>query len=216
MIAIFVVVFASCASQAGGGKWDPNASSSGLTFEVTRAFKPGSISRVVVFPAMGAEGAGILPGVTGRVTHQLIHQLSNVSAYSIANLDRAGWEKTAADVSRSPEPLVKNALKFAANYDAQAVIYSEVYRYVESDGSSIGANAPASVGIRVWMVNSTTGQMLWRGIFDDSERPLSDNLFELKDKMQSGFKYRSADQILESGMKRVAQVLEQFRVAPKT
>lgn len=183
---------------------------------MTRAFKPGSVNRVIVYPAVSAEGAKLLPGVTDRVTERLIHQMSNASAYSIANLDRPGWEKAAAEIAKNPEPLGKNALRFASKYDAQAVIYSEVYRYQESDGSSMGADSPASVGVRIWMVNATTGQMLWKGIFDDSERPLSDNLFELKDKMRSGFKYRSADQILESGMKKVAQVLEQFRTAPKS
>ena len=213
-IALLALIV-GCAPQSSG-KGDKSARSTGLNYEVTRAFKPGSISRVIVYPAAAAEGVEIPISVTSKVTSKLISQLSNISAYSVANLDRPGWQAAAAEIAKNPAPIAKNALQFASKYDAQAVIYAEVYRYVETNGSSLGADDPASVGVRVWMVNATTGQLLWRGIFDETERPLSANILDFGDKVRSGFAYRSADQIMDGGMKEVAQVLEKFRVAPKS
>ena len=61
--------------------------------------------------------------------------------------------------------------------DADAVLFGTVSRYREREGGEFGARQPAAVGFELQLVSVASGTILWRYAFDQTQRPLSENLF---------------------------------------
>ncbi|MBW1812882.1 MAG: hypothetical protein JRJ39_04170 [Deltaproteobacteria bacterium] len=65
----------------------------------------------------------------------------------------------------------------AANADA--VIVGYLYRFQQRVGSRISADTPASVAFGIHLIDVKTRRQLWEGHFDETQRPLSENLFNI-------------------------------------
>ena len=63
---------------------------------------------------------------------------------------------------------------------ADAVLYGKVFRYREREGSGFSVVRPASVAFALILVRVSDAKVIWRGWFDETQRPLSENVLSLK------------------------------------
>lgn len=61
---------------------------------------------------------------------------------------------------------------------ADDVLCGGVSRFRERVGTSMGARIPASVSFDLELVNVASGEVTWRGRFDETQQALSSNLFK--------------------------------------
>jgi PBP1b-binding outer membrane lipoprotein LpoB len=61
---------------------------------------------------------------------------------------------------------------------ADAVITGRVARFQERVGGEYGSRHPASVAFQLELVETATGNVLWSGAFDQTQQPLTSNLFD--------------------------------------
>ena len=54
-----------------------------------------------------------------------------------------------------------------------------VFRFEERIGSSVGVEHPASVVFDIHLIRLKDGAEVWRGKMDETQRPLSENLFKI-------------------------------------
>ncbi|MGA8181142.1 MAG: hypothetical protein WB792_13860, partial [Desulfobacterales bacterium] len=59
---------------------------------------------------------------------------------------------------------------------ADAVLAGFLYRYQDRVGSEYSVESPASVAFDIHLIRVKDGRVLWGGHFDETQRPLSDNL----------------------------------------
>jgi len=71
------------------------------------------------------------------------------------------------------------AVKTGLSLDVDAVILGYIYRFRQRVGKRYSAELPASVAFGIYLIDVETGRILWRGYFDETQRPLSEDLFEL-------------------------------------
>lgn len=92
---------------------------------------------------------------------------------------------------------------------ADAVMTSRVLRYRERIGEEWGAKSPASVAFVLELWDVKRGDLIWSGRFDETQKPLSENLFALGEVTQRGFKWLKAEELALQGVKKAVGQLHQ-------
>ena len=93
---------------------------------------------------------------------------------------------------------------------ADAVISGRVRRYQERVGEEWGVKRPASVAFVLELWDVKRGDLIWSGQFDESQRPLSENIFALGEFTQRGGKWLTAEELTLEGVKKAVNQLHQI------
>ena len=66
-------------------------------------------------------------------------------------------------------------------------------------------DSPASVAFALYLVEVKTGRRIWRGVFDETQRPLTDNLLQARQSLKMGVKWLSARELARFGVEQVVK-----------
>jgi hypothetical protein len=80
------------------------------------------------------------------------------------------------------------------------VLIGFLFRFEERVGSSIGAEKPASVGFDVHLIRIRDKKMVWQGKFDETQRPLSENLLKIGSFFRRKASWLTAEELSSVGM----------------
>jgi hypothetical protein len=94
--------------------------------------------------------------------------------------------------------------------NAEAVLYTRLFRFVEREGGSYGANKPASVALSIHLIRVSDGSILWRYTFDETQKALTDNILDLDLYRKAGFKWLSATELAAYGIANSVDNLNRF------
>ncbi|OGR07690.1 MAG: hypothetical protein A2511_00600 [Deltaproteobacteria bacterium RIFOXYD12_FULL_50_9] len=125
---------------------------------------------------------------------------------SVTILDEAQHEGLAADLTGDPEILART---IAGKNKADAVLLCTINRFVEREGGSYASAQPASVSFNFRLLGVESGVTLCDGSFDETQHPLSDNLFNIHIAASRGFKWITAQDLLKEG------ILKKFKECPE-
>jgi hypothetical protein len=64
----------------------------------------------------------------------------------------------------------------------------------------MGVDKPASVAFDLHLVRVRDGRVAWTGKFDETQRPLSDNLLKIGTFFKRGAKWLTAEELASAGM----------------
>lgn len=104
-----------------------------------------------------------------------------------------------SDVKASQIRLIQ---EFGKELDADAVLYGIIYRYREREGRQYGVQQPASVAFALYLIRVNDGRVLWQYNFDETQKPLTTNLFKFKLFKEAGGKWVTAKELGEIGLRR--------------
>jgi hypothetical protein len=96
---------------------------------------------------------------------------------------------------------------------ADAVLVGYLYRFQKRIGTEYAVDSPASVAFDLHLIGVKDGRVLWGGHFDETQRPLSDNLFHLGAFLKRKAKWVTAKEMAVSGLE---NMLKTFPVTKKT
>ena len=124
-----------------------------------------------------------------------------------------GWQivgdSEVRDVADSLESMSEPARlrKIGEMAYADAVMVGRVQRYRERVGNELGVKSPASIAFVLDLIDVRRGDVVWSARFDETQRPLSENILGIGDIGQRGIKWLTADQLMQDGVKKsVAQL----------
>jgi hypothetical protein len=89
---------------------------------------------------------------------------------------------------------------------ADAILTGVVRRYSERQGSSTGVKHPASVWI-VLQLRDSDGRELWNGTYEETQAPLSEDMFSLKRAWDRGFRWVTAEELATYGARELVREL---------
>jgi TolB-like protein len=92
---------------------------------------------------------------------------------------------------------------------ADAVVTGRVLRFRERIGDEWGAKSPASVAFVLELWDVKRGDMVWSARFDETQKPLSENIFAIGDISQRGVRWLTAEQLTYDGVKKAVGQLQQ-------
>lgn len=159
-----------------------------------------TVSSIVILPAevllgrasstYGLEGAGLEAG--RLVLNELLVEYA-AGLSSVTVLDDSAMEGKLIDISGSRQALAR---KVGSQSNSDAVLISTMKRFVERDAAE---SRPASVSFDYQLVAVNSGRILCSGVFDQTQQPLSDNIFSLPRALNRKFKWISARELAREG-----------------
>jgi TolB-like protein len=93
---------------------------------------------------------------------------------------------------------------------ADAVMVGRVQRFRERVGDDWGVKSPASVAFVLDLIDVRRGDVIWSARFDETQKPLSENIFGLGDISQRGVRWLNAEQLMMDGVKKAVGQLHQI------
>lgn len=116
------------------------------------------------------------------LTEQLMLMIKEHTAYQPKLVDRASG---LVAEHLSGQKRISSEMDFlvavGTDYGAELILAGYLYRFEERVGNNYAAEAPASVAFSLYLIEVNSKQLLWARHFDETQKPLSDNLFKLSD-----------------------------------
>ena len=105
------------------------------------------------------------------------------------------------------------AIETGRSLHADAVLQGFLYRYQDRIGTEYSVDLPASVAFDIHLVRVKDGRILWSGHFDETQRPLSDNLFKLGAFLQRKARWITAKEMAISGLENMLKTFPNLKKA---
>jgi hypothetical protein len=161
-----------------------------------RAQIDASVSIGALPPEPGVGPAEATALVARYLSEALVKQGVDVTTHE--DLGRVLAE-TGAD-TQAPREVARLA---SERFGAQAVVIGSVARYRERTGGAQEAGA-ASIWFEVALYKAPEGEKLWSGVFNETQRPLSDNVLVGSRYPGGGSRWLSAEELARWGAEQTA------------
>jgi hypothetical protein len=93
------------------------------------------------------------------------------------------------------------------NYGADIVMAGYLYRFKERIGNNYAAESPASVAFSLFLFDVHARRLIWARHFDETQKPLSDNLFKISDFIKRKGRWVSAQELALMGLAEMVNAL---------
>ena len=98
-------------------------------------------------------------------------------------------------------------LEMGQKLKADAVVSGTLFRFRQRVGTGYSVETPASVAFGIHLVRVADGHLLWGGHVDETQQPLSENLFKLLSFVKGGGRWLTAERL---GRDELYKVMETF------
>ncbi len=106
------------------------------------------------------------------------------------------------DIKDSPRSLAK---KLGEALNADLMIVGNVWKFRDRVGGSRAISEPASVAFAIYIIEVTSGKLLWKEVFSETQRPLSENTLKARAFFERGSKWLSANELASFGVTEIFQ-----------
>ncbi|MBT3310606.1 MAG: hypothetical protein HN737_02030 [Desulfobacterales bacterium] len=96
---------------------------------------------------------------------------------------------------------IKIIVNVGKSLQADAVLVGYVYSFRDRVGSWYSASKPASVAFDIHLLNVADGSVEWEGHFDETQKTLFENLFNLNSFIKRKGRWVTADEMAAAGIK---------------
>ncbi len=142
----------------------------------------------------------ILPGSKNRLTRLLQQKIEAIETFKVLPLEKMEEALFHWDMKQFEEKLIPSSLQLGKELRVDFIIVGFLFRFVERVGSSIGAEKPASVGFDIHLFRLRDGIEIWNGRFDETQRPLSENLFKIGSFFRRKASWLTAEELASVGV----------------
>lgn len=143
---------------------------------------------------------GILPGSQDTMTRLLYEKMEALGGFTLFPLERVEEALSRFDLKQFFEKPGFAAVQLGKELNADFVFLGYLFRFEQRIGSAMGVDKPASVGFDLHLVRVRDGKIAWTGKFDETQRPLSDNLLKIGAFFRRGAKWLTAEELASAGM----------------
>ena len=84
-----------------------------------------------------------------------------------------------------------------------AVVTGTIYRFGQRVGTRFSVDTPASVAFGIHLIRVADGRLLWTGHSDETQQPLSENLFKISRFIKGGGGWLTAEELATLELNRV-------------
>ena len=131
---------------------------------------------------------------------QLLGILSQRADFDVVPPAQAGPVFQRLRRERMGQNLAKTVAETGRKLGVEAVLIGHIYRFRQRVGGAASAETPASVAFDLAMVRVSDAQVLWKNSFDETQKSLSENLFNIEQYMKTGLRWLTAQELARLGM----------------
>ncbi len=111
----------------------------------------------------------------------------------------------ASDVKASTLKLIR---AFGRELGVDGVLYGKLYRFKQRIGGPYSVKRPASVAFSLHLIRVADGRILWSYTFDETQKPLSEDIFKAGFYRKTGMKWLTAGELATFGL---SQAIEELK-----
>ena len=166
----------------------------------------------VICPLCGAVyfGGKIAKGGAMVVEEILIEKLKDFKEIEIIPQEKVEGIYKRISAESLKMPLVEIIKKTGAELDADLIAVGYVFRYVERIGYDYSAEKTASVAFEINFVNPKDGSIIWRGIFDRTQKSLMEDVLQIASFYKGHGKWLTARELTKQGMNQAFKTFSGF------
>jgi hypothetical protein len=180
MVSLLFFIWLSCLTVAGvlEAKAEVKPSLAVLPFFVGDPDEPG---RGVVCPICGGlfRSGEVMVGSQSILTRLVYQKMETLGTFNLIPTEEVEDALSRRERKRFEEKLIPNSIELGKELSADFIVLGFVFRFVERIGSALGVERPASVGFDIHLFRVRDRKMVWNGGFDETQKPLSENLFKI-------------------------------------
>ena len=177
-----------------------------LPFFVERVEDP---SRGAVCPVCrGIHRSGeVVPGSQNTLTRGIYGKMETVGTFIVLPLEKVEETFSRLDRKRLETSHVSTSIQMGKELKADFVMVGILFRFEERVGSSLGVEKPASVAFDLHLFRLRDGVRVWDGKFDETQKPLFDNLLQTGSFIRRKAQWLTAAELAEVGMEEMLKKL---------
>ncbi len=103
----------------------------------------------------------------------------------------------AKKIEKDPLRLMKT---LGVQMKAEYVLWGDVFRYQERIGTGYSVKKPASVAFDLHLMRVKDGKLIWKAQWDQTQKPLSDNILEFNTFIKRKMRWVTAEQLSLQGL----------------
>jgi hypothetical protein len=176
--------------------------------------KPDELEKGVVCPICGGlfRSGEVMPGSQNILTRLIYQKMEPLGTFNLIPAEKVEDALSRREMKRFEEKLVPNSIELGKELSANFIIIGFLFRFVERIGSSLGVERPASVGFDIHLFRVRDGKMVWNGSFDETQKPLSENLLKIGAFIKGKASWLTAEELAGLGMDGMLKKLPEAKV----
>jgi hypothetical protein len=162
----------------------------------------------------GAFNAEPVPGSkVDWLTQQLFDRLIRIDRYNLVSPSQSRGVYSTLVNSQSTLSELEILKRIGNAFSADGVLAGYLYRWREREGTDYAVRTPASVAYDLYLIRPSDGAVIWKGVFDVTQKSLSENLLEMDTFIEGGGKWMTADRLAGVGLNRLIKELSKPSVS---
>jgi hypothetical protein len=142
----------------------------------------------------------ILAGSRNTLTRLLQEKIEAMDKFAALPPEKVEEALSQSDRSQFELNPLRSSIQFGKTLNVDFIFIGHVFRFEERIGSHIGAEKPASVGFDVHLIRLRDGHIVWTGKFDETQKPLSENLLKIGSFFRRKASWLTAEELSSVGM----------------
>jgi hypothetical protein len=175
---------------------------------------PGEARSLIEDPISGRllVAGEIVPNARRELTDLIYLKLADFPQLDLVTLREVQGAIRTGDFEGDP---IRSAQRTGRAFGVDGVLLGWVFRYEERIGSAIAVERPASVSFAIHLVGVKEGRILWRGFFQETQQPLSENILKFTAFLRSRGRWLTAKGLASVGMDEVLVSFPASREGPE-
>ena len=139
----------------------------------------------------------IVPNARRELTELIYVKLADFPQLKLVPLREVEGVIRTGDFEKDP---IRSAQRIGEAFGVDGVLLGWVFRYEERIGSAIAVERPASVSFAIHLVGVKEDRILWRGFFQETQQPLSENILKFTAFLRRRGRWLTAEGLASVGM----------------
>ncbi|HMK77371.1 MAG TPA: hypothetical protein VK568_14480 [Thermodesulfobacteriota bacterium] len=130
----------------------------------------------------------------------LYQKMDALDRFGITPVEKMEETLTPTMKEQFEEKPFPTAVQIGKELGVDFIMVAYLFRFEQRIGSRIGAEKPASVGFDVHLIRLRDEKIVWIGKFDETQRPLSENLLNIGSFFRRKASWLTAEELSSVGM----------------
>jgi hypothetical protein len=139
-------------------------------------------------------------GSENTLTKLLTQKMETMRTFTVTPPEKVEEALTGVQKEEFRKRPVTMSVQLGRSLGADFIMVGFLFRFEERIGSSLGVERPASAGFGLHLFRLRDEKMVWEGRFNETQRPLSENLLKIVSFFRRKASWVSAEELASGGM----------------
>jgi hypothetical protein len=149
----------------------------------------------------------VFPGSQNILTRLLYGMIEGLNRFKVLPLEKVEEVLSPSVKEQFEKRPLPSAIQIGKGLNVDFILVGYLFRFEERIGSSVGAEKPASVAFDLHLYRLKDEKMVWIVKFDETQRPLSENLFKIGSFFRRKARWLTAEELASVGLDEILKRL---------